>query len=76
MNTLVLKFDASGDGHCLYSEALDLSSIGALQVVRASLIEFNQAEQKWEVRDAANVLLYSHASRDACLEWENQYFNR
>jgi hypothetical protein len=76
MKTLVLKFDTAGDGHCLYTEALDLSSIGALRIVRASTIEFNQTEQRWEVRNAAEELLFSNLSRQACLDWEHQYFNR
>jgi hypothetical protein len=76
MNTVVIRFDPQGNGHCLYTEAVDLHAIGPLQVARASNIEFNQAEQKWEVRDAERQLLCSSASRAICLAWEHQYFNR
>ena len=76
MKTLVMQFDAAGDGHCLYTEALDLTAIGSLQMTRASTIEFNQSNQEWEVRDSANTLLYSNPSRTACLDWEQQHFNQ
>ena len=76
MNTPVLKFDLQGQGHCLYTELIDLSSLGALEIARASSIEFNNQAQQWEVKSPEGVLLFSHASRHACLSWENQYFNR
>ena len=76
MNTTVLKFDATGTGHCLYTEAIDLSSLGALEIVRASSIEFNNGSQQWEVKDAEGVRMFTDASRQACLDWEQQYFNR
>lgn len=76
MNTPVLKFDPAGNGHGLFTEAIDLSSLGALEIVRASSIEFNNVTQQWEVRNAAGGLLFSHPSRQTCLDWEHQFFNR
>ena len=76
MNTIILKFDPQGVGHCLYTEEVDLSLLGSLQIARASHIEFNHARQEWEVRDAEGAILYRHASRASCLHWEQQYFNR
>jgi hypothetical protein len=75
MNTLVLTVKNTGEAGCLYSELIDLSSIGSLEVSRASEIEFNQAEQKWEVRANGRVL-FAHSSRAICLAWEIQHFNR
>jgi hypothetical protein len=49
MNTLVLKFDTAGIGHRLFTEAVDLSSLGALEIVRASSIEFDNTAQEWRV---------------------------
>ena len=72
----VIKFDKQGTGHCLYTEAVDLSSIGPLQIARASTIEFNQATQQWEVRGSEGQLLFQNRSRSVCLAWEHQYFNR
>ena len=76
MITAVLKFDPAGNGHGLFTEAIELSSLGALEILRASSIEFNNTAQLWEVRNAAGDLLFSHPSRQACLRWEQQYFNR
>jgi hypothetical protein len=72
----VIKFDPQGTGHCLYTEAVDLSAIGPLQIARATTIEFNPASQQWEVRDPEGQLLFSDASRKICLDWEHKYFNR
>jgi len=72
----VVQFDPTGNGHCLYTEAIDLSSLGTLEIVRASSIEFNNHAQQWEVNSAEGELLFSHCSRQACLNWEHQYFNR
>ena len=65
MNTPVLKFDLTGDGHCLFTEAIDLSSLGALEIVRASSIEFNNTAQEWEVKSPEGELLFSHPSRQS-----------
>ena len=75
MNTLVLTVNNTGEAGCLYSELIDLSSIGSLQVSRASAIEFNHQKQKWEVQ-AEGKVLFTHTSRAVCLAWEIQYFNR
>ena len=72
----VITFDNQGHGHCLYTEQIDLRSLGSLQITRASTIEFNHQTAKWEVKDSNNQLLFHHSSRSACLEWEQQYFNQ
>ena len=76
MNELVLTFDSAGRGHCLYSELIDLTLLGPLDVKRASNIEFNPSRQKWEVRNPSGRLLYSHRSRATCLAWERHFFNQ
>ncbi len=58
MNTLVLKFDPAGTGHCLYSELIDLTALGPLAVQRASNVEFNPATQQWEVHGRDGRLLH------------------
>jgi hypothetical protein len=66
-----IEFRADGRGHCLYTDALDLQRIGPLACRRASTIEFNASTQHWEVRAADSAtLLYTHPSRQACLDWE------
>ena len=74
MSACVLTISPTGTGSCLYSELIDLQSIGSLQVTRATEIEFNQATQQWEVKD--EHILFSHSSRSVCLAWEQEHFNR
>ena len=76
MNAPVITFDPAGNGRCLFTEAIDLSALGSLEIARASTIEFNNAAQVWEVKSPEGVLLFSDPSRSACLDWEHQYFNR
>ena len=76
MIAAVLKFDPAGNGHGLFTEAIDLSSLGTLEIVRASSIEFNNTAQQWEVKGTVGELHFSHPSRQTCLDWEHQYFNR
>ena len=76
MSTIVLKFNPSGLGECLYTELIDLSSIGSLEIHRATTVEFDPEKQKWEVRDRNKVLLFTNKSRAVCLAWEQQHFNQ
>jgi hypothetical protein len=72
----VLTFDPAGTVRTLYTELLDLGSIGPLEISRATFIEFRQATQKWQVKDTAGKVLFSNASRAVCMAWEQQHFNR
>jgi hypothetical protein len=76
MKTTVITFNETGAGTCLYTELIDLNSIGQLEVTRATSIEFNQATQQWEVKDVDSKILFAHSSRSLCLAWEQQHFNR
>jgi hypothetical protein len=76
MNPVVLTFDSAGRGSCLYSELIDLRSIGSLEVTRATTIEFNNITQFWEVKDVRGTVLFFSRSRTICLAWEQQEFNR
>jgi hypothetical protein len=73
MSTAVLTFDRSGAGTCLYTELIDLQEIGALKVNRASTIEFNNQEQRWEVRSLAGKVLFFSKFRHFCIDWERQH---
>ena len=75
MTAHVLTFTANGEGQCLYTEAIELASIGRLTIQRATTIEFNETSQQWEVRDAGGALLHTHPSREVCLAWEHRHFN-
>jgi hypothetical protein len=76
MTSINLSFDTSGLGSCFYTEAIDLLSIGALEITRASTIEFNPNNQAWEVRNLDNQVLYSDPSRNQCLDWEQTNLNQ
>lgn len=72
MNTLIVTFDSSGAGACLYSEVIDLQSIGSLEITRASHIEFNNTTQRWEVKNLRGNVLFFAKTRTACVEWEHE----
>ncbi len=68
-----ITFSSDGNGHCLYTEAILLGSIGTLEIKRATNIEFNDHTQLWEVRDAKNNgILFQNASREICIAWEHE----
>jgi hypothetical protein len=71
----VLIFQPDGSGAGLYTERIDLREIGALEVVRASEIEFNETTQQWEVFDYTGQKVHTDASREACLQWERRAFS-
>ena len=75
MIPFTVTFAPDGTGSCLYTEHIDLSTLGTLEIERATTIEFNQSQQIWEVRDNEGHLIYRHASRSTCLLWEHQHFN-
>jgi hypothetical protein len=76
MKSHTITFSPTGTALTLWTDAIPLQKLGELTITRASTIEFNQADQRWEVRDAENNLLFTHFSRSACLDWEHQHFNR
>ena len=71
MNTQIL-FKPDGTAQCLWTEALPLHELGRLEITRASNIEFNNADQKWQVIDRKGRVRFIARSRSACLEWEEE----
>lgn len=72
MSTLVFLPDGTCRG--LYTETIDLSLLGRLEVRRASSIEFDNRLQVWRVRVRGLGEVYCSPSREECLRWEEQYF--
>ena len=73
MNYTLRFSPSSGQVDCLYTDAVELSALGRLNIVRATEILFNSTSQKWETRDAStSEVLFSHRSRRVCLRWENE----
>ena len=50
--------------------------MGPLKIKRASNIEFNEKNQKWEVNILGEGILASFSSRQKALEWEVQYLEK
>ena len=73
--TATLIFGTDGVGRGLYTDAIDLRQVGALQVERATTIEFDNTDQVWRVRDTSGRELFSSSRRDLCLEWEQRVFS-
>ena len=67
-----IQFTPDGTAHCLWTDAISLHELGRLEITRASNIEFNHADQKWEVIDRKGRVRFFARSRAACLEWEQQ----
>jgi len=71
-----IVFKPDGLGHGLYTEVIDLTSLGRLKVERATTITFDNRLQVWRVKDRTGFPLFTSPSREACLDWEKEYFNR
>jgi hypothetical protein len=70
-----LVITPDGNCECLHTEAIDLTSLGLLEIRRATEIEFDNAIQEWTVKDAGGRILHTHESRDECLCWERRYMD-
>jgi hypothetical protein len=68
----VILFDPTGTARCLYSELVDLRTLGRLTVRRATRIEFDERTQRWDVLPVTGdgPALFSAPARGDCLAWE------
>lgn len=71
-----IVFRTDGTGHGLYTEIIDLSCLGRLRVERATTITFDNRLQVWRVKDRTGFALFTSPSRQTCLDWEKEYFDR
>ena len=74
MTTLYVLPDGTIKG--LYTEALDLNTLGSLEVKRALAIEFDNPAQVWRVFDPYGRSVYDSPSREDCLAWEREHLSR
>lgn len=66
--TLTIEPDGTIKG--LYTEDIDLSTLGTLHIERATNVEFDEAGQEWVVFDIQRRPLFRNSSRQICLQWE------
>jgi hypothetical protein len=75
MSSSILRFDLTGKVACLYTEAIDLRSLGSLEITRLTDVRFDDTSQQWEVAMAATgEIVHRDPSREACLAWERENF--
>lgn len=68
---IVLEIDKEGNVHGLYTDEIDLFSVGRVtNVHKASNVEFNETEQVWEVLSLEGKVLHRNINREAAINWE------
>lgn len=68
---IVLDIDKEGNVHGLYTDEINLFSIGKITNVRkASNVEFCEENQTWQVLSLDGKVLYENRSREEAIEWE------
>jgi len=73
---ITLEIDNDGNVHGLYTDAINLFSLGQVTNVRkASNVEFNEKKQMWEVTSLSGVVLFSHKNREYAINWEIDNFS-
>ncbi len=73
MSSSILRFDPTGKVACLYTEVINLRSLGTLEIKRLTDVRFNDETQQWEVVMAATgEIVHRDSSREACLVWERE----
>ncbi len=73
MSSSILRFDPTGKVACLYTEAIDLRSLGGLEIKRLTDVRFDETSQQWEVVMATTgETVHRDPSREACLAWERE----
>ena len=75
MKIITLHILPDGRVNGLYTEAIDLGSLGTLRIERASTIEFDNAAQLWRVFNRQGRCINASPSRSDCLNWEEDFFN-
>jgi len=73
----VLEIDEHGNISTLYTDEIDLYAIGQVHNVRrASHLEFNEANQEWEVMNAVTgKIVHRDKNRTRAINWEIKNFS-
>jgi len=76
MVNTILEVTENGDLVCLYTDEVDLFALGRVEGVRkASNVEFNEADQVWEVLSLDGEVLYTNPNREKAIDWEIEAFS-
>jgi len=76
MKTITLDIHPNGDVHCLYTDDVDLFALGIVtDIHKASNVEFNEAEQTWEVLSLEGKVLHTNPNREKAIDWEIEAFS-
>jgi hypothetical protein len=72
-----LEVTKDGGLQMLHSDAVDLSEFGAVEVTRASNVEFDNAKQRWYVQSFATmkILKDDFFTREEALAWEKDWYS-
>lgn len=74
---MVLLVEKTGNITALYSEAIDINTLGNPSIKRWSHIEYDNVNCLWTVRMAGSKkIIHRNASREECLKWEKKRFIR
>ncbi len=73
---IVLEIDEVGDVHGLYTDCVDLFSVGRVTNIRkASNVEFNELLQCWEILSLDGKVLYQNQNREVAIQKEIELFS-
>lgn len=73
---IVFEICEQGNLHGLYTDEIDLFSVGLVTNVRkASNVEFCESKQCWQVTSLDGEVLYEHSNRQAAIDWETENFS-
>lgn len=74
---MILRIDPDGTIRAVHTDRFPMSSLGTMQMERASTVEFNEVEQTWEVRwSGEGAVVFAHPVRSECIRWEIEQLER
>lgn len=77
MSAIRMQITKAGGIQMLHDDAVDLSTLGQVEVTRASHVEFDNGKQRWFVQSAKTleILRDDFLTREEALAWEKLYYS-
>lgn len=74
---LKMQITAQGGVQMLHDDAVDLTELGSVEMIRASHVEFDNEKQVWFVQSAKTmkILADGFKTRAEALTWEKNYYS-